>query len=66
MNLEFLRPATSSVSAEYRLGGAEIAALHDALEQGGRAEYSADLSLLDEEGVTVANASATITILQRR
>jgi len=66
MNLEFLRPANSNVSAEYLLDDTEIANLQDELEQGGRAEYTARLSLLDEEGTKVATASATITILERR
>jgi hypothetical protein len=66
MQLEFLKPARSSVSAEYRLAENRIAELLSSLDANGRAEYTAELPMLDEAGVTVARASATITILQRR
>lgn len=66
IKLKFLKPANSNVSAEYRLDDTKIAALRYQLEQDGRAEYTAEMPLLDQRGLTVATASATITILERR
>ena len=66
MNLSFLKPAYSDVTAEYRLSDLEQKELLGALEETGRAEYTASLDLLDEAGVVVATAESTITILTRR
>ncbi|MDG9926712.1 MULTISPECIES: YiiD C-terminal domain-containing protein [unclassified Pseudomonas] len=58
MNLRFRRPATSDISVEARLDGAEIERIQSEAERAGKADYRLELQLLDTAGEVVAETSA--------
>jgi acyl-coenzyme A thioesterase PaaI-like protein len=66
VDVEFLKPAMSDVTAEYRLSEQRIAELHTELEAHGRCAYTAELPLQDMNGQTVANATLTVKVLSHR
>ncbi|QLC22792.1 DUF4442 domain-containing protein [Parasphingopyxis sp. CP4] len=61
--VDFHRPATSDVTAEYRLSDAELDALLESLETNGRATYVAQVPMQDADGVVVATGTVTIKLL---
>jgi acyl-coenzyme A thioesterase PaaI-like protein len=63
MDLEFLKPAMTDVTAEYRLSEQRIAELHAGLEANGRCDYTAEVPLKDAAGQTVATARVTVKVL---
>ena len=63
MDLEFLKPALTDVTAEYRLDEQRIAELHAELEAKTRCEYTADVPLTDDAGQIVATAKVTVKVL---
>jgi hypothetical protein len=66
MDLDFLKPAFSDVFAAHELAGPQIEALEADLQAMGKAEYIADLSLVDEGGQVVAKAAVTVKLLSHR
>ncbi len=66
IDVDFLKPAMSDVSAEYRLDDVQIEETNQMLSATGRGEYLADFPLLDTTGLEVARARVTITLLSRR
>ena len=61
--VDFRKPATSDVTAEYTLSEADIVELQADLERNGSAGYVAELSLVDTDDETVARAKVTIKLL---
>ena len=61
--VDFRKPATSDITAEYTLNEADITALQADLERKGSAGYIAELPLIDADGTTVASARVTIKLL---
>jgi hypothetical protein len=61
--VDFRKPATSDITAEYTLSEADITALQVDLERKGSAGYIAELPLIDADGVTVASTRVTIKLL---
>lgn len=66
IQMDFLRPAYTDLSAEYRLPQSEIDRILEELAQHGRSEYIADIELIDTEGTVCSKASVTITLLSWR
>lgn len=63
ISVDFRKPATSDIAAEFTLSEADIDALQADLERKDSAGYIADLPLIDADCVTVAGAKATIKLL---
>ena len=66
LDVEFLKPATTDVTAAYRLSEETIAALHAELDARGRCEYTAEVPMEDETGQTVAVATVTVKVLSHQ
>lgn len=56
LDLQFLKPATSDVRVEVRLGEAEIGRIEADLVAQGKAEFVLEGELVDTQGVTVARS----------
>ena len=63
LDLQFLKPATSDVTAEYRLTEERIAELHAELAANGRCAYTAEMPLEDAGSQVVARALVTVKVL---
>ena len=66
LELDFLKPAMSDVSADYSLSEAQISDLLEELEANTRCEYVAEVPMTDEEGLLVARAHVTVKVLSHR
>ena len=63
VDIEFIKPARSDVSAEYRLSESRIVELLDELQRESRCTYTAEMALRDTAGVTVAQVAVTVKVL---
>lgn len=61
--VDFHRPAASDVTAEFRLGEDELAALEADLERKGSATYVAEFPMHDADGAHVATGKVTVKLL---
>jgi acyl-coenzyme A thioesterase PaaI-like protein len=66
VDVEFMKPALSDVSAEYRLSEQRMTELLDELHRESRCTYTAHMPLQDAAGVTVAKAAVTVKVLSHR
>ena len=66
IEIDFLKPALSDVSAEYGLTEEQIDALNAELEQAGRCTYVAELPLVDDRGQVSAQAKVTVKVLSHQ
>lgn len=65
LKLDFLKPARSDLTLEYRLDAAQLAVLHSEAERAGKAGFLLQGELKDGDGVTVATASGEFQVRMR-
>ncbi|MBZ6379755.1 MULTISPECIES: PaaI family thioesterase [Pacificimonas] len=63
--VDFKRPATSDVTADYALSDEQLAALGADLERKGSAGYVAEFPILDTDGTEVCGARVTVKLLSK-
>ncbi len=65
LKLEFLKPAGTDLTLDYRLSESELATLREAAERDGKARFVLTGELKDVNGETVARASGEFQVRRR-